>query len=68
MRINAIPDKARNIKPGDLFSTAGPVYWRLMDNKPSIGEKVYIRTNTPADAADDADEEVYKIEIIKEGL
>lgn len=46
MRIIAAPVKGTDLKPGDLFSTADQFYW---DNHvpPSIGEKVYIRTETP---------------------
>ena len=56
--------KGRELKPGDLFSTAGPNYWNLALDKGSIGERVYVRTNTPADMTLDADEDIYRITII----
>lgn len=64
MNIKATPIKACHLEPGDLFSTAGPEYWSKIDEKQSIGERVFIRTNTPAAVAPDADMVVYKIEVI----
>ena len=66
MKIKCERVSARELKPGDLFSTAGQPYWDTIDTRLSVGEKVYIRTNTPADAAGDADVEVYRITIIAE--
>lgn len=45
MKVVATPIKAKDLKPGDLFSIAGPNYWRNIDKLKIIGEKVYIRTN-----------------------
>jgi len=56
--------KAKDLQPGDLFSTAHPLYWEHIDNRPSVGEKVYIRTNTLA-PEDQKEDIVYKIRIIK---
>ncbi len=65
VRIKATPTKARDLKPGDLFSIVGQATWdRLLQDPLAIGQRVYIRTNAPADVADDADEEVHKIEIV----
>jgi hypothetical protein len=58
--------KARDLKPGELFSTLGADYWDYWDKRGSIGESVYIRTNQPAEAAPDADEEVYRITVCLE--
>lgn len=54
--------KAKELMPGDLFSTAGEEYWSNVDLNDTteplpIGEKVYIRTNAPT-LADDKDVEV----------
>jgi hypothetical protein len=64
-RIRATPIAAKDLVPGDLFSTYGPSYW---DSPPSgsIGERVYIRTETPAANADDADSTVFRIEIVRD--
>jgi len=53
------------LQPGDLFSTAGPDYWDQLDERGSIGERVYIRTNTPADVAVQGDAVVFRITIEK---
>lgn len=66
MTITATRCKARDLKPGDLFSIVGPHYWERIDMMESIGERVYIRTNTPADYADDEDQYVYRITILQE--
>ena len=66
MKISAEEIIAKDLQPGDLFSTAGPKYWNQIDARYSIGEKVYIRTNTPAKIADDPNEKVFKITIIKD--
>jgi hypothetical protein len=63
IRINATAILGRDLRPGDLFSTAGPEYWDGFPTFPSIAERVYIRTASPATQSPDADEEVYRIEI-----
>jgi hypothetical protein len=50
MKIKAIPVRAEDLKPGELFSTAGPEYWDSIDDRESLGERAYIRTNTPCPA------------------
>jgi hypothetical protein len=57
---------ARNLKAGDLFSKEGELYWNNIAGKKNIAEKLYVRTEVPADNADDADSEVYKITIQKD--
>ena len=61
MKIIATKVKAKDLQPGDLFSTASQLYWDSRDAN-AIGEKVYIRTTalTPTDQAED---EIYKITI-----
>ncbi len=56
---------AKDLKPGDLFSTAGPEYWLHFNETRSIGEKIYIRTNQTSDNVVDCDQIVYKIEVLK---
>ncbi len=65
MKIKAERILGINLKPGDLFSTAGPDYWGNIDPG-SIGERVYIRMDSPAEWAPDYDGYVYKITIEKE--
>jgi len=60
--VRATPIKARDLKPGDLFSTAGPDYWDTALNDLSVGERVYIRTNAPT-PPEQADIDVYLITI-----
>ena len=67
MKIISEPVIARDLKPGDLFSIASSEYWEHVNaGTSSIGECVYIRTNTPASNAPDSDEMVYKITIERE--
>lgn len=61
MRIIATSIKGKDLKPGDLFSTAGQLYWDNY-NPQSIGERVYIRTEAPT-PSDDANAEIFRITI-----
>lgn len=63
VRIKATPTTGRDLHPGDLFSIAGPEYWDMVDATRSIGERVYVRMNTPAEESPDLDEQVYRIEV-----
>jgi len=63
MRIIATPMIARDLEPGDLFSTYGPAYWNAINDFSSIGERVYIRTNAPAFDAPDPEITIYRITI-----
>lgn len=63
MKITAVQVIGRDLKPGELFSIAGPDYWRTALDKGSVGEQVYIRTNVPTDQFHDADEPIYRITI-----
>jgi len=67
MKIKATPIKGKDLLAGDLFSIAGPVYWNNHHEHGAVGEKVYIRTETPFSTAPDYDEIVYKIEILAKG-
>ena len=64
MTIQAIKIMAKDLQPGDLFSTAGPIYWSNIKSNHSLGEKVYIRTEEPS-PKDQDEEEVYKLIINK---
>lgn len=66
MKIVAVKCSGRELKPGDLFSTVGPEYWDHVADRRSIGEKVWIRTDTPAGDAPDEDILVYRIIIEQE--
>ena len=59
-KIIATKIKAKDLVFGDLFSTAGQLYWDCSKNNHSIGEKVYIRTQEKC-PIDQEDEEIYKI-------
>jgi hypothetical protein len=65
MKIKTELVQACNLQPGDLFSYAGPEYWDWATDEKhgSIGERVYIRTETPAIRAPDADAYIYRITI-----
>lgn len=74
MKITATKILARELQPGDLFSTAGQRYWDEFRNLVAkaestghmpVGEKVYIRTEHPC-PADQAEVEVFRITIGKE--
>lgn len=65
MKVVATLVKAKELKPGDLFSVIGPAYWENIDAKESIGEKVWLRTNTPT-PPDQAEADVYLIKIEEE--
>jgi hypothetical protein len=59
--VDAEPVLARELRAGDLFSTAGPSYWRQTPLG-ALGERVYIRTHEPC-PAEQADELVYRLTI-----
>lgn len=61
MKIIAEPIRGGDLKAGDLFSTVGPEYWDRAEF-PGAGERVYIRTTTPA-APGQEREMVYRIRI-----
>jgi len=66
VKFKAEPIKAGDLKPGDMFSTYGPSYWDSVDGKRSVGERVYLRTNTPAsEASDDPNIMVYQITVLQ---
>jgi hypothetical protein len=57
--------RARDLLPGELFSSSAPEYWEKMAlTHGSCGEKVYVRTNIPADMFGDADELVTRVTIV----
>lgn len=66
VRIQATRIQGRDLKPGDLFSTVGTDYWNQFETRDSVGERVYIRTNAPANMFPDANEFVYRIKVIQD--
>ena len=62
MRIKTTQVETQELMPGDLFSTAGSDYWDTIDLNESIGERVYIRTNTPTPDPERG-LDVFKIEV-----
>lgn len=67
MKFKAIPVKGKDLKPGDLFSMAGPWHWdSAAHNDMIVGEKVYIRTEAPC-LIKDLELDLYRIEIDLEG-
>lgn len=67
MKFTATKVKGKDLKAGDLFSTAGESYWNeqnVMRNL-SVGEKVYIRTEVPLPEGE-LEADVYKIEVEEE--
>jgi hypothetical protein len=68
IRIHATPIIARDLQPGDLFSTVGPEYWDDFPSFPSMGERVYIRTAASSAQVPDKDADLFRIEIITETI
>lgn len=64
--ISCTPVQGKDLKPGDLFSSMGSIYWKGAMDRGSVGERVYIRTNVPADNFVDSEDVVYRIEITTE--
>lgn len=64
MRILAEAILCKDLKPGDLFSELGPSYWDKNGHESdgSVGEKVYIKTNTVC-PIEDEEIQVFKIVI-----
>ena len=61
MKIIATTITAKDLRPGDLFSTANQTYWDLRDRN-AVGEKVFIRTES-ACPSDQADEVIHRITV-----
>lgn len=62
MKIIATKIKAKELKAGELFSTADQLYWDCSKNNHSVGEKVYLRTEEPTPKEQENDV-IYKITI-----
>lgn len=59
---------ARDLQPGDLFTTMPQQYWDYaMNVKGGVGEAVYVRTNISTDRAPDSDTMVFKVVKIEQG-
>lgn len=65
MKIHAKEIRAGELKAGDLFSTAPQQYWDSRDPE-AIGEKVYLRTETPC-PQEQEDVVVYLVTIEERG-
>ena len=59
--VECVRMKARDLRPGDLFSSRGPAYWSGALSSMSVGEKVYVRTESPPANEPDGDELVYRL-------
>lgn len=64
MKIKANLIKCKDLKAGDLFSTAGQDWWDS-PSETAVGQKVYIRTAVPC-PVEQAEESIYLITIEKE--
>jgi hypothetical protein len=65
MKVFAEPVKGKDLQPGDLFSNVGQLYWTwALRRTNSIGEKCYIRTDTPL-PEDQLKEEVYRLTVVR---
>lgn len=71
MKIIAVPIKAADLQPGDLFSSVGPEFWDTAHlgeinkrGERAIGVKTYIRTEAQAPELVDSDQMVYRLHII----
>lgn len=72
MKITATKVTAKDLKPGELFSNMGQRYWdaaasgggeaNVRSGIYSVGERVYIRTDTPC-PEDQAEDDIYRITI-----
>lgn len=58
---------AKDLKPGDLFTSMPQNYWDYAMNRKGVGEAVYIRTNVSSDNAGDEDTLVYRVVQIQTG-
>ena len=63
VKIKAELTTGHDLKPGELFSTAGQAYWDTALDKGSVGEAVYIRTRIDASRFPDANDTVYRVTI-----
>jgi hypothetical protein len=65
MQIKATQVKAKDLRPGDLFSLCSQEEWDKMLRLPFLmGHKVHVRTTNPC-SLDQTNTTVYRIEIIK---
>lgn len=66
MKVIAHETTGKDLREGDLFSTANQFYWDHYDEG-SIGQQVYIRTGAPC-PPDQVDVLIYRIEVQGGGL
>ena len=63
MKFRAEKIVARDLDPGDLFSSAGPEYWDHAGETTAVGERVFIRTSVAVMSPAIEAEEVYRITV-----
>lgn len=63
MKLRVESVRCRDLRPGDLFSTAGPEYWYGGRDWHAVGERVYIRTEAPC-PTDQENEQIYRVEVV----
>jgi hypothetical protein len=63
MKVRAVclPTIARDLKPGDLWSYIGPIYWDTAFDRNGSYEMLMVRTNTPVAHMGMPDEPVWRI-------
>lgn len=66
MKIIATKIKAKELNAGDLFSIAGQDHWDNIGKLGELGQRVFIRTETPT-PPDQADEDIYRITVYHYG-
>lgn len=66
VKIKATPCIAKNLQLGDLFSTMGLDYWDNVLSTGAVGERVYIRVGGRATTANGGDEQVFRIEVLRD--
>lgn len=65
MKIKVVKVKAKDLKAGDLFSTANQTYWDQVNENllETVGEKVYVRTIQEC-PKNQENEDIYKLEVV----
>ena len=63
MKFHVALVKAKDLRPGDLFSNAGADYWNGRRDKTAVAEKVYMRTECPC-PVDQENDKVYRVMMV----
>lgn len=64
MKVIATKVCCKDLRPGDLFSTAGQDYWSFFDPR-SLGERAYIRTGAQCPPSQ-AEDEIFRLTVERE--